>query len=207
MTSPQPDLPARMAAVEDRVADLEQHQAQVAPFELAAVRSAVGRVHADVLALGEQAVRSGQKLDQVEAEVRTVARVQIEHGAALAQVAGKVDGLEGKVDGLDHKVDGLTGRVGGLEGKVDGLTGRVGGLEGKVDGLTGRVGGLEGKVDGLEGKVDGLDHKVDGLTGRVGGLEGKVDAQGETLERNGGMLERHGEILAEILRRLPLAGE
>jgi outer membrane murein-binding lipoprotein Lpp len=193
MTSPQPDLPARMAAVEDRVADLEQHQAQVAPFELAAVRSAVGRVHADVLALGEQAVRSGQKLDQVEAEVRTVARVQIEHGAALAQVAGKVDGLEGKVDGLDHKVDGLTGRVGGLEGKVDGLTGRVG--------------GLEGKVDGLEGKVDGLDHKVDGLTGRVGGLEGKVDAQGETLERNGGMLERHGEILAEILRRLPLAGE
>jgi hypothetical protein len=65
MTSPQPDLPARMAAVEDRVADLEQHQAQVAPFELAAVRSAVGRVHADVLALGEQAVRSGQKLDQV----------------------------------------------------------------------------------------------------------------------------------------------
>jgi outer membrane murein-binding lipoprotein Lpp len=193
MTSPQPDLPARMAAVEDRVADLEQHQAQVAPFELAAVRSAVGRVHADVLALGEQAVRSGQKLDQVDAEVRTVARVQIEHGAALAQVAGKVDGLEGKVDGLDHKVDGLTGRVGGLEGKVDGLTGRVG--------------GLEGKVDGLEGKVDGLDHKVDGLTGRVGGLEGKVDAQGETLERNGGMLERHGEILAEILRRLPLAGE
>jgi outer membrane murein-binding lipoprotein Lpp len=193
MTSPQPDLPARMAAVEDRVADLEQHQAQVAPFELAAVRSAVGRVHADVLALGEQAVRSGQKLDQVEAEVRTVARVQIEHGAALAQVAGKVDGLEGKVDGLDHKVDGLTGRVGGLEGKVDGLTGRVG--------------GLEGKVDRLEGKVDGLDHKVDGLTGRVGGLEGKVDAQGETLERNGGMLERHGEILAEILRRLPLAGE
>jgi hypothetical protein len=144
MTAPQPDLPARVAAVEDRVADLEQHQAQVAPFELAAVRAAVGRVHADVLALGEQAVRSGQKLDQVEAEVGTVARSQIEHGAALATLAGKVDGLA---------------------------------------------------------------HKVDGLSGRVGGLEGKVDAQGATLAVHGEALGRLESAVAEILRRLPAAGE
>ena len=66
--------------------------------------------------------------------------------------------------------------------------------------LAGKVDGLEGKVDRLEGKVDRLDHKVDGLSGRVGGLEGKVDAQGQTLAS-------HSEMLAEILRRLPAAGE
>jgi hypothetical protein len=44
--------------------------------------------------------RNGQKLDQVEAGVATVARSQIEHGAALAGLAGKVDRLDLKADAL-----------------------------------------------------------------------------------------------------------
>ena len=39
-----------------------------------------------------EVTRNGQRLDQVAAEVSDVARAQIEHGAALAQLAAKVDG-------------------------------------------------------------------------------------------------------------------
>jgi outer membrane murein-binding lipoprotein Lpp len=85
---------------------------------------------------------------------------------------------------------------------------------GGLAGLAGKVDGLDRKVDGLDRKVDGLDRKVDGLSGRVGGLEhkvdglaGKVDAQAGTLKSHGETLASHGEMLAEILRRLPAAGE
>lgn len=99
MTSPQPEPgPADYAALEMRVATLEEQQAHVFPQDLAATRAAVGLLHRDVTTMRGELARHGQKLDQVEAEVATVARSQIEHGAALATLAGKVDGLAGKVD-------------------------------------------------------------------------------------------------------------
>jgi hypothetical protein len=74
-------------------------------------------VHADVLAMREESARRGQRLDQVDAEVRTVARSQITHGAALAEMAGKVDGLDRRLNGLEQKVDGL-GRKADSQGET-----------------------------------------------------------------------------------------
>jgi len=179
MTAEPSGPPPDFAALDRRLRAVEHRQEHELTQDIAATGEAVRLLHdglrdvdravtrvdqrLDQVAATQQDMarelaRQGQKLDQVDAEVATVVRSQIEHGAALAQLAGKVDGLEGKVDRL------------------------------------------EGKVDRLEGKVDRLDHKVDGLSGRVGGLEGKVDAQGQTLAS-------HSEMLAEILRRLPAAGE
>jgi outer membrane murein-binding lipoprotein Lpp len=167
-SEPQPDW----ASFERRLAAVEHQQRHVLPHDLAATREALGVVHDIAQATSLEVGRNGQRLDQVAAEMSTVARSQIDHGAALAGLAGKVDGLERKVDGLERKVDGLDGKADRLAHKVDGLSGRVGGLE----------------------------HKVDGLAG-------KVDAQGETLGQHGEALASHGEMLAEILRRLPAAGE
>jgi hypothetical protein len=140
MWSPRPEPGAAdYAALELRVAALEEQQAHVFPQDLAATRVAVGLLHRDVTAMRGELGRHGQHLDQVAAEVSTVARSQIEHGGALAGLGGKVDGLEGKVDGLQGKVDGLEGKVDGLEIKFDGLQGKVDGVESKVDGLVGKV--------------------------------------------------------------------
>jgi uncharacterized Zn-binding protein involved in type VI secretion len=101
-----PSLPdPRMDALEARVADLEEYQGQVLPFVQAATGTAVARLHGDLRALQQEATRHGQRLDQVEAGLATVERLQIEHGAALGTVAGNVDGLERKVGALERKLD------------------------------------------------------------------------------------------------------
>lgn len=55
------------------------------------MRGAVGLVHGNQQAMRAGLTRNGQHLDQVAAEVPAIARSLIEHGGALASLAGKVD--------------------------------------------------------------------------------------------------------------------
>jgi len=98
MASPQREPGPRIDALEGRVDRVEDYLRHVLSHEVAAARGAIGLVHSDVQDLRSEVTLNGQLLDQVAAEVGTVARSQIEHGAALATLAGKVDGLGRKVD-------------------------------------------------------------------------------------------------------------
>jgi hypothetical protein len=136
----------RLDALEARVADLEQYQGHVLPFVQAATGTAVAKLHGDLQALQQEVSRHGQRLDQVEAGLATVERLQIEHGAALGTVAGKVDGLERRLDAhadvlasVAVRVDDVAGRVDDLAGKVDDVAGKVGDVAGKVDGHGGML--------------------------------------------------------------------
>jgi ABC-type transporter Mla subunit MlaD len=122
MSAQPSEPPAWYDEVDRRLTALEGNLKHVLPFEIAATEGPVGIVHDELRAVGQQVTRHGQRLDQVAAELETVARSQIEHGAALAQMAGKVDGLDAKADGLDAKVVGLDAKVTGLSATVEGHT-------------------------------------------------------------------------------------
>jgi hypothetical protein len=98
MSVPPRDAGPRIDALEERANGTDEYLHQVLSHEVAAVQGAVGIVYSHQQAMRAEVTRSGQHLDQVAAEVSTVARSQIEHGAALAQLAGKVDALDSKVD-------------------------------------------------------------------------------------------------------------
>jgi erythromycin esterase-like protein len=92
------DSGPRIDALERRADRAEDYLRQVLSNEVAAVRGAVGLLPLDMQALRGEVTRNGQLLDHVSAEVAALARSEIEHGAALATLAGKVDEMEGKVD-------------------------------------------------------------------------------------------------------------
>jgi len=88
----------------------------------------------------------------------------------FAQLAARVDVLEGEVDGekmvtrhileqTRHNSDDLAA----IKSRLDRHDQRFDALERKFDGLERKFDGLERKVDGLERKFDGLERKVDGL--------------------------------------------
>ena len=88
----------------------------------------------------------------------------------FAQLAARVDVLEGEVDGekmvtrhileqTRHNSDYLAA----IKSRLDRHDQRFDALERKFDGLERKFDGLERKVDGLERKFDGLERKVDGL--------------------------------------------
>jgi len=98
MTAQPSDPPSWYYDLERRLTSLEGEQAHVWPHEMAATREAVRLVHGNLGDVSQQVTRIGQKLDQVAAEVDTVGRSQIEHGAALATLAGGVASLTATVD-------------------------------------------------------------------------------------------------------------
>jgi hypothetical protein len=59
----------------------------------------------------------------------------------------------------------------------------------RFDQLEARLGGVESKLGGVESKLGGVESKLGGVESKLGGQDGRLDA--------------HGEMLQEILRRLP----
>ena len=97
----------------------------------------------------------------------------------MADVAERLDGVEGRLTSVEESVQQLRGEVGGLRGEVGELRGEVGGLRGEV-------GGLRGEVQKL--RVLGEDNARE--------IKLVAEVQG-----------RHGERLDEIVKALePLAG-
>jgi ABC-type transporter Mla subunit MlaD len=100
MTAQPSDPPSWYDELDRRITAVEGYQAHVLPHEIAATREAVRLLHTDLRGVSQQVTRQGQRLDQVAAEVSTVARAQIEHGGALASLAGTAEALGGKADAL-----------------------------------------------------------------------------------------------------------
>jgi chromosome segregation ATPase len=62
---------------------------------------------------------------------------------------------------------------------------------------------IAGAVAGLTTQVAGLDAKVSTLDAKVSTLDAKVSTLAEGQARHEQILTQHGEMLTEILRRLP----
>jgi chromosome segregation ATPase len=67
----------------------------------------------------------------------------------MADVAERLDGIEGRLTSVEESVQQVRGEVGELRGEVGELRGEVGELRGEVGELRGKVGGLSGDVQKL----------------------------------------------------------
>jgi hypothetical protein len=131
-----------------------------------------------MFALRQEGARTGQRLDQVAAEVSAVSRSQIEHGAALAGLAGTVSALDAKADRLERRLDA----------QADVLASVAGTVAGHGDALAGL---------GMTQQQHGAELAALGATQRE---------HGEVLAAHTGVLATLAGKLDEVLRRLP-AGE
>lgn len=102
--------------------------------------------------------------------------------AALATLAGHVDGLEGFSDGVEAligssntKLDTLATHVDGLEALLAATNAALATLTGNVDGLEGSATALNGYADGLEALIGSTNAALTTLAGHVDGLEGFTD--------------------------------
>jgi chromosome segregation ATPase len=135
-SGPQPDL----AALDRRLRAVEHRQEHELSQEIAATGEAVRLLHDGLREVDRGVARAGQRLDQVAAEMSTVARSQVEHGAALATLAGKVDGLDAKVGQVERKVDAQADVLASVAAQV--------GAQGETLAAHGQaLGSLERKVD------------------------------------------------------------
>lgn len=116
--------------------------------------------------------------------------------STLSTIDGRVDGLEGYLDGVETSLTALEGYTDGVEtaiastntkldtvntnlgtidGRVDSLEGYLDGVETSLTAIEGYTDGLEGYLDGVEASLTSLEGYVDGLEGYVDGIEGKLD--------------------------------
>ncbi len=59
------------------------------------------------------------------------------------------------------------------------------------------------RLDGIDTRLDGIDTRLDGIDTRLDRQAAQLDRQGGQLDDHTTQLSRHGEMLEEILRRLP----
>jgi phage shock protein A len=82
---------------------------------------------------------------------------------------------------------------------------RIGRVEERLDGLESRMDGLEVRMDGLEVRMDRLEVRMDRLEARVDEMDQRLVRVEERQIGQDAILKSHGEMLQEILRRLPPA--
>jgi len=72
-----------------------------------------------------------------------------------------------------------------------------------LDEHTARLDGIATRLDGIDTRLDGIDTRLDGIDTRLDRQAAQLDRQGLQLDDHTTQLSRHGEMLEEILRRLP----
>jgi chromosome segregation ATPase len=83
------------------------------------------------------------------------------------------------------------------------LEARLGEQDTSLEGFGTRLEGLETKLERQDTRLEGIDARLDRQDTRLEGLETKLERQDTRLEGLETRLGQHGELLTEILRRLP----
>ena len=106
--------------------------------------------------------------------------------AAVAALAGKVDAIDGRLDGLASD-QGSTAKtladlpkpapvdLGPIEARISGAEATLNGLDNKVNGSDARLNGFDAKINGIDGKVNGFDARMNGFDARVNGIEARAN--------------------------------
>jgi chromosome segregation ATPase len=105
----------------DRLTALEQQQR--------ADRRALGSLDADMADLQERR-RQDVRL------FWSIRETQIEHGRRL-------DGIDGRLDGMDRRLEGIDGRLANTDRRLEGMDRRLDGIDGRLENMDGRLGGLD----------------------------------------------------------------
>lgn len=125
--------------------------------------------------------------------------------AALATLAGHVDGLETLLGSANTLATSLNGYVDGLEGYTDGIETLIGTTNTSLTSIAGYVDGLEalhttlnGYVDGIEGLIGTTNTALTTLQGYVDGLETLSGTTNSLLTTQNGYLDGVETALATI---------
>jgi archaellum component FlaC len=151
----------------------------------------VGEVKSEVSAMKPQVIELRVDMSQVVQDV------------SVLKKANAV--LKRDVSVLREDVSDLKGDVSVLKGDVSDLKEDVSGLKGDVSVLKGDVSDLKGDVSVLKGDVSDLKEDVSVLKEDVSVLKRDVHDIKERMAEQHGVMMRHGDLLKEILLRLPPA--
>ncbi len=106
--------------------------------------------------------------------------------AVVAALAGKVDAIDGRLNGLASD-EGSTAKtladlpkpvpvdLGPVETRIAASEATLNGLDGKVNGSDARLNGFDAKINGIDGKVNTFDARMNSLDARTNGIEAKAN--------------------------------
>jgi hypothetical protein len=119
-----------MEELEGRVSALEGQMRYVRE-DAAAARVLAGGADRDVSAFGA-------RLDAHQRLLEALRETQVEQGQRISGLETEVRrGFASIEDRLGRRLDGVEGRLGGIDGRLDGVEGRLGGIDGRLAGLEG----------------------------------------------------------------------
>lgn len=91
-----------------------------------------------------------------------------------AEMAQRVERVEGQVAQGSQRTGQIEGRVGAVEGRVTGVDGRVSQEGQRIDTLTGQVKGLETAVGQADQRARGAQERADSALNRAGGVDSRL---------------------------------
>jgi len=90
-------------------------------------------------------------------------------GDTLATVDGKVDTVDGVVDGIVTDIAAVDGKIDTLDGVADGIVTDVAAVDGKID-------TIDGEIETIDTVVDGIQTDLSNGTDGLGAIKDAVDA-------------------------------
>ena len=195
------DLQTKVAALEARpdpgqmsgsVADLDK-RVGAADADRSGIAQAVAQLTKRVDGIDQQVQTAKAAADAKPAEPVTPPAAESKPEepafatlAAVAALAGKVDAIDGRLDGLASDQGGTAKALADLpkpapvdlapvQGRIAGAEATLNGLDSKVNGSDARLNGFDAKINGIDGKVNGFDARMNGFDARVNGIEAKAN--------------------------------
>lgn len=95
--------------------------------------------------------------------------------AVLGGIANGTNVIGSGINGLGGKVDGVNSSVAGLGGKVDGVNNSVNGLGGKLDNVSNGISGVNNGINAVKNGIDNVSNGVGNLNNGVNNLNNGVN--------------------------------
>ena len=109
-----------------------------------------------------------ERLTRLEGEVRDIKTLLGENALVQSQILNLVQQQVERLDGIDRRLNGFEHRFDGLDRRMDGLEQRMDGLDRRMDGLDQRMDGFERRLDGLEQHLDRVDRRTEDIARHLG---------------------------------------
>lgn len=85
---------------------------------------------------------------------------------------------EDRFDKIDGRLDTIDGRLNGIDGRLDTVDGRLNGIDGRLDTIDGRLNGIDGRLDKVDERFVQVDARFEEIRTQMGVLH--EDAIGRT---------------------------
>lgn len=129
------------------------------------------------------------RLDTIEGKIDGLGEQQTATGGKIDALSQTLDTVSGKLDTIGGDLSELGTEVDNVKDSVDSVSVKVDTAIGKTDGLSSQQTQMEGKIDALKGQVTEMGTSIAGVRQGVAAVGGKVDSVGGKVDSVSGKVD------------------